>query len=104
MKVVTISGSMRFAKQMKVIARKLEAIDGVCALQPVYGKIKNESVDTIEKIVACHYQKIDLSDALYVVNIGGYIGAATKAEIKYAKAHGKEVIFHEPLAKVKKSK
>ena len=79
MKVVTISGSMR------------------CALQPVYNKKRGETFEQIESIVNCHYKKIDLSDAIYVVNIDGYIGEATKAEIAYAKKNGKEIIYHEPL-------
>ena len=35
-----------------------------------------------------------LSDAIYVVDIGGYIGSMTREEIKYAKENGKEIIFH----------
>lgn len=102
MKVVTISGSMRFADQMKKIARQLETQKGYCVLQGVYNEEKkNNSFDELERIFACHYKKIDLSDALYVVNIGGYIGDATKSEIAYAKAHGKEIIYHEPIKKGK---
>lgn len=98
MKVVTISGSMRFSDKMKRIARKLEAEQGICALQAVYNEDKvNESLDALERIFACHYKKIDISDALYVVNIGGYIGEATKNEIAYAKKNGKEIIYHEPI-------
>ena len=104
MKIVTICGSMKFDKEMKVVARNLEIKAGYCVLQPVYGKVKKESFEAIERIVACHYKKIDLSDAVYVLNIGGYIGEATKAEIKYAKAQGKEIIYHEPLAETKKTK
>ncbi len=102
MKIVTISGSMRFAKQMKDIARKLEAEHRICALQPVYNKKKNETVENIENIVSCHYQKIDLSDALYVVNIDGYIGEATHDEIEYAKKNNKEIIYHEPIKSKKR--
>ena len=97
MKVITISGSMRYAKEMKIIARNLEADNGICVLQPVYTKKKNETIEAIERIVACHYHKIDLSDAIYVVNIDGYIGEATRDEIEYAKKNGKEVIYHEPI-------
>ena len=42
-----------------------------------------------------HKQKIDLSDEIYVINVGGYIGESTKNEIEYAKARGKEVSFME---------
>ena len=42
-----------------------------------------------------HYRKIEISDAIYVVNIGGYIGEATKRAIAYAKKMGKEIMYHE---------
>ena len=41
-----------------------------------------------------HRKKIDISDAIYVVNIDGYIGNSTKNEIEYAKKNNKEVIYH----------
>ena len=44
-----------------------------------------------------HKRKIDVSDAIYVVNIDGYIGNSTKSEIEYALKHGKEVIYHEAI-------
>ena len=40
-------------------------------------------------------KKIDLSDAIYVINAGGYIGSSTKLEIEYAKSHNKEIIYLE---------
>jgi len=96
MKVVTICGSMRFADQMKKIARNLETKKGICVLQPIYNEEKkNESFNELENIFASHYKKIELADAIYVVNIGGYIGDATKSEITYAIKKGKEVIYHE---------
>ena len=42
-----------------------------------------------------HLSKIDLSDAIFVVNVGGYIGEAVTAEIEYAKQKGKEIIYLE---------
>ena len=45
-----------------------------------------------------HKRKIDMADAIYVINVGGYIGDSTKSEIEYAKAHGKEVRYLEPEA------
>lgn len=44
----------------------------------------------------CYYfKKIDLSDAIYVVNVNGYIGNNTKLEIDYAKSNNKEIIYLE---------
>jgi len=44
-----------------------------------------------------HRKKIDISDAIYVVNVDGYIGSSTKNEIEYAKNLGKEILSLEPL-------
>ena len=98
MKVITICGSMRYADEMKVIARKLETKNRFCVLQPIYNeKKKNESFEELENIFASHYKKIELSDAIYVVNIKGYIGEATRSEIAFAKNKGKEIIYHESI-------
>lgn len=97
MKVVTICGSMKFNKQMMVIARKLEAKKGWAVIQCIYSQ-KRDKMDNIEEmhnIENAHYKKIELCDAIYVVNIDGYIGEATKRAIAYAKKRGKEIIYHE---------
>lgn len=43
----------------------------------------------------CHYKKIALSDAIFVINKNGYIGASVKKEILYAKEHNKEILYLE---------
>lgn len=43
-----------------------------------------------------HKRKIDMADAIYVINVGGYIGESTRSEIEYAQSKGKKVIFLEP--------
>lgn len=40
------------------------------------------------------FERIDISDAIYVIDIDGYIGDSTKEEISYAKRNGKEIIMH----------
>ena len=42
-----------------------------------------------------HKRKIDMADEIFVINVGGYIGASTKSEIEYAKATGKPVRYLE---------
>ncbi|HEX3813880.1 MAG TPA: hypothetical protein VHX59_13680, partial [Mycobacteriales bacterium] len=50
---------------------------------------------------AVHFRKIDLADAIYVVNVGGYVGDSTRREIAYARSTGKEVhwLFPEVAAR-----
>lgn len=38
-----------------------------------------------------HFRKIDLADAIFVINVGGYIGSSTKREIAYAQSKGKAI-------------
>ena len=95
MKTYTICGSMRFDREMKEIAYDLETHKGYNVLQCVY--YEGDVIPTeneLMRLAEAHYRKIDLSDGIYVVNIGGYIGKSVKKEIEYAKQHGKEVVYH----------
>ena len=93
MKTLTICGSMRFEKEMQLIAFELEAKYGFNLLQCTYGN-KNLTESEKENIVKAHYRKIDLSDAVYVVDINNYIGDSVKDEIDYAILNNKEIIYH----------
>ena len=95
MKIVTLCGSMRFAKQMQEIALRLEAEQGDCVLTPVGEKIAHPSQREIENLAQAHFKKIDMSDAVYIVNIDGYIGESVSRELRYAQEHNKEIIYHE---------
>lgn len=98
MKVVTICGSMKFAEQMQKIAWELETKKGYCVLQPVYhDKKKTESFSELETLFLNHNKRIEIADAIYVVNINGYIGETTKNGIAFAKSNGKEVLYHEEI-------
>ncbi len=93
-KVVTICGSMKFAKEMIEYTKELETKHGWCVIQCVYGLNPAElGVEELDRVVNAHWKKIDICDAIFVVNVGGYIGASTQKEIEYAKSLGKEIIF-----------
>ena len=97
-KVVTLCGSMRYLNQMMEIAGKLELEKGYSVIQCVYNVSNNRyNEKDMEMLGKLHKRKIDVSDAIYVVNIDGYIGNSTKSEIEYALKHGKEVIYHEAI-------
>ena len=97
-KVITICGSMRYSKEMMKIAEELEVKHGYAVIQCVYN-VAGQKYDEIEANILSkiHTKKIDISDAIYVVNIDGYIGNSTKKEIEYAKRNGKEIIYHEKI-------
>lgn len=96
MKTVTICGSMRFSEEMQRIAWELETKRGWNVLQCVYDPPGTEiSREMLQRLEMAHYRKIDLSDAIYVVNIGGYMGQSVRREMEYAREKGKKIIFHE---------
>ena len=100
MKTVTICGSMRFEEQMQAIALKLEIDYGFNILQCIYNPEKTDISDIGKQTLAnAHLQKIDLSDAIYVVDIDHYIGESVKREIAYVKSKGKEILFHSRFEK-----
>lgn len=45
-----------------------------------------------------HKRKIDLADEILVLNVGGYVGASTRSEVRYALSKGKAVRWLEPAA------
>lgn len=95
MKTITICGSMKFADIMKQIAWRLEVEKGFNVLQCVYNEQNEPITDEAQKrLVAAHYKKIDICDAVYIVDIDGYIGKSVADEILYAKEKGKEFIYH----------
>lgn len=95
-KIVTICGSFKYKDMMLKQSLELELEDKYVVLQPVYGIDNYKYTDEDKKILGeLHYKKIDISDAIYVVNVDGYIGESTKKEIEYAKRLGKEILYLE---------
>ena len=95
MKVITLCGSMRFFNEMQEIARELETKYGYCAIAPIGGTSTTLNKEEVENLAKAQYKKIDISDAVYIVNIGGYIGESVSKELRYAQKYKKEIIFHE---------
>lgn len=95
MKTVTICGSMRFAAQMKKIALILEIKHDLNVLQCVYNTENRElTPNQMKALEKAHLRKTDLSDAIYVVDLEGYIGPSVRKEMEYAERNGKEIILN----------
>ncbi|PWM80881.1 MAG: hypothetical protein DBY41_05205 [Clostridium sp.] len=86
MKVITICGSLKFQKEMMIVAEKL-ALEGNCVLTPTYPISENlkKTDEQLEKLKEAHLKRIELSDAILVINKNNYIGKSTNLEIEYAK-------------------
>jgi BH2268 protein len=78
MKIITLCGSLKYQKEMMIIAEKM-ALDGNCILTPVYPIIENneKTDEQINMLKEAHFKRIELSDAILVVNVNNYIGKST---------------------------
>ncbi len=92
-KIITICGSLKFMAEVQTIAERLE-LEGNCVLSITYPTKDKEDYteEELEILGKLHKQKIIMSDAIYMVNINGYLGESTKSEISYARSIGKEVL------------
>ena len=100
MKIITLCGSLKFQKEMMIIAEKM-ALEGNCILTPVYPIIENceRTDEQLKKLKKEHFKRIELSDAILVINKNNYIGDSTKLEIEYAQKLGKEILYYTDLMK-----
>lgn len=95
-KVVTLCGSMRFLDKIQEMAERLELENEYITIGPNPHVLERDLTEKEKNILGeLHKRKIDLSDAIYVVNVGGYTGETVKKEIEYAKSKGKEIIYLE---------
>ena len=98
MKIITLCGSLKLQKEMMIVAEKM-ALEGDCILTPVYPTIDNlkRSEEQLQKLKEEHFKRIELSDAILVINVNNYIENSTSLEIQYAKELGKEIIYYTDL-------
>jgi hypothetical protein len=95
-KIVTICGSFKFFDKIQEVSEQLEIENGYVVLDVIPHVLNRTLTDAeISLLGELHEAKIDLSDAIFVVNVGGYIGEAVKNEIEYAKERGKEILYLE---------
>jgi hypothetical protein len=105
-KVICLCGSTRFTTEMLItqwnLTKQGYVVLSWCALPESYFQGADDKAhigdqEGVKEIVdEVHKRKIDLSDEVFILNIGGYIGGSTTSEIKYAMEQGKVVRFLEP--------
>lgn len=96
--IVTLCGSTRFKEEFEKVNRELTLAGNVVLSVGVFGHSGDDVSDEQKVLLDCvHRQKIDLSDAIYVINKDGYIGSSTKSEIAYAEASGKNIFYMEHM-------
>lgn len=98
-KIITLCGSTRFKDEFLEAQKRLTLEGNIVISVGLFGHSGDEEVwaENIKPMLDdMHLRKIDLSDEIFVVNPGGYIGNSTRKEIEYAQSTGKEVKFLVP--------
>lgn len=95
-KVITLCGSSRFKEDFERINKELTLAGNIVISLGVWGHSGDTFTDE-QKIMLddIHKRKIDMADAIYVINKDGYIGASTRSEIQYALRTGKQIMYME---------
>lgn len=97
--ILTICGSSKFQEQIDQVNAEFTAANWVvfspsCHLTKKLQLIPH-NIDEINDEV--HKRKIELCDAIFVVNVGGYIGESTAKNIEYARQEGKKIFYLEEI-------
>jgi hypothetical protein len=103
--VVTLCGSTRFQPAFEEANYLMTMAGRIVLSVGFYPQGRGEHGETLgctatEKIAldVLHKQKIDVSDEVFVLNVGGYIGESTRSEIDHAPAIGVPVYYLEDVS------
>ena len=99
-KVITLCGSTKFKNEFLKAQKELTLMGYIVISVGLFGHSGDNEVweDGIKEMLDdMHKRKIDMSDAIMVIDVDGYIGESTKKEIEYAKNQGKSIFFYSDL-------
>jgi electron transfer flavoprotein alpha/beta subunit len=97
--IVTLCGSTRFRKEFEEVNRVLELNDWVVLTvasyyhsekSPPLRKWIERNKKQLDKL---HLSKIEISQAIVVIDVRGYIGSSTRGEISHAKKLDKIIYY-----------
>lgn len=102
-KVVTLCGSTKFEDDFIKVQRKLTLEGNIVLSVGLFSHEEENGEEWAsngikEMLDDIHKKKIDMSDEIFVINTGGYIGNSTRSEIEYAKANNKNIRYLEPIS------
>jgi hypothetical protein len=103
--IVCLCGSARFkdeftkAELEETLAGNIVLTIG-CSSKPdteIFGHLsESEFAETKHKLDGLHFRKIEMSDVVCILNVGGYMGESTRNELEHARKLGKTIRFLEP--------
>lgn len=96
-KVICLCGSTKFKKEFLEQQQRLTLAGNIVLSVGVFGHSDQIDLSATEKTMLddIHRQKIEMSDEIFVINKGGYIGESTQNEINHAVILKKPITFME---------
>lgn len=99
--IITLCGSIKFKTEFLKVQEELVLNGNIVFIPNFFSNANVEINSKIKKMLdEMHRQKIDMSDEIYVINVGGYIGESTKSEIEYAKIKNKKISYLENINEI----
>lgn len=102
-RTITLCGSTRFMEQFREADAMLTSqgiiTTGVALVATQCGTdVQHVDPDLKAQLDELHFRKIDWTDGVYIVNVGGYVGYSTDREVRYAYSQGKQIDSLEPVS------
>lgn len=97
--VVTLCGSTKFKQEFLAMTEYFTRKGWIVLSVGFFGHADKIHFSKKEKVELdiLHKWKIKMSDSIYIINKGGYIGDSTKSEIEYAQTLGISIAYLEPV-------
>ena len=95
--IVTLCGSTRFKDEFLTVQKDLTLQGHIVLSVGLFAHADNIELSQEDKIRLdnLHREKINMSDAIFVINKDGYIGESTYGEIDWANRMKKQIYFLE---------
>ena len=97
--IITLCGSTRFKDEFLTVQRDLTMQGHIVLSVGLFAHADGIELTQEEKIRLdnLHKEKINMSDAIFVINKDGYIGESTYSEIDWATRMKKQIYFLEEI-------
>ncbi len=90
---ICLCGSTKFRNEYEAANKQLTLEGHVVLSVAGFGHAGDTFTEGEKELLdLIHLQKILFCDAIYVIDVGGYIGDSTRREIKWAELNGKMIV------------
>lgn len=97
--IITLCGSTKFKNEFLEVQKQLTLQGHIVLSVGLFAHSDNIELTREEKVRLdnLHKEKINMSDAIFVINKDGYIGESTYSEIDWAERMKKQIYFLEEI-------